>query len=107
MPTPDLTWILTALAAAGGVIGFVVHKAWPWLRRLVAFVNDLAGEPARPGFDGRPGVMERIQAIEADVAHVRSEVTTNGGTSLRDAVRRIEHRLGLDDPPPPPPPAAA
>lgn len=45
--------------------------------------GDLRGEPDRPGVPGRPGVMTRLAKIEA-------ELQPNHGSSLRDAVNRIE-----------------
>ncbi|MEV0227974.1 hypothetical protein [Nonomuraea sp. NPDC050786] len=62
---------------AGG--GAVVWKALAALKRWGNFTDDLFGEPAWPGVDARPGVMERLHAIEA-------ELHPNHGSSLRDAV---------------------
>lgn len=50
------------------------------------FMRDWAGEEARPGHEEVPGVMERLQKIESELKH-------NGGTSIKDAVRRIENKL--------------
>ena len=61
---PDLTAVTALAGAAVGAVGFLVRKAWPVVRKLVVFVNDVTGEPARPGFAGRPGLMERVQRIE-------------------------------------------
>lgn len=38
-------------------------------------------------------VIEDVTAVKIDVAHVKSQVLNNGGTSLRDAVDRTEDRL--------------
>lgn len=67
----------------GGAIAWIVKIAWPFLRKFNHFVDDVAGEPDRPGVPGRPGLMERVALIE-------HEVKTNHGTSLKDAVKRIE-----------------
>ena len=54
------------------------------------FMKDWAGEEARPGHPESAGVMERLQKIESELRH-------NGGTSIKDAVRRIENKLGKID----------
>ena len=51
---------------------------------------DWAGEPARPGRDATPGVMERLNNIDGALKN-------NGGTSVKDAVDRIEKRLEEGD----------
>lgn len=68
-------------------------------RRVSDFLDDWNGEPARPGFAGRPGVPERLATVEAtmtataaEVATIRAEVTPNGGGSMKDAVGRIDAR---------------
>jgi hypothetical protein len=44
---------------------------------------DWAGDEARAGRDRVPGVMERLNAIDG-------ELKNNGGSSVKDAVDRIE-----------------
>lgn len=65
--------------AAIAVVVLVVVKIWPLLRKLGHFLDDVAGEPARPGVPARPGLMERLARIE-------HEVFPNSGGSLRDRV---------------------
>lgn len=85
------TWV-----AVGGVLGAAISALMlagmvgrP-LRRLTRqlddFRDDWYGEPARPGRDAVPGVPERLARIE-------QEFRTNGGSTLRDAVGRLETRL--------------
>lgn len=62
-----------------GVVLFI-WKVVPGLRKAIRLVDDLTGTPARPGFDPRPGLMERVATIEKEVSY-------NGGQSLKDAVR--------------------
>ncbi|MFC7582414.1 hypothetical protein ACFQYP_00390 [Nonomuraea antimicrobica] len=50
------------------------------------FLDDWKGEPARAGVEARPGIPERIALIE-------NELRANHGTSLRDAVDRLEGGL--------------
>lgn len=113
-----VTGVVTALVAG---TGWLAHKAWPFVRKVVGFFNDVVGEPDRPGFEGRPGLMERmlrqeniladkvtaisdlaseVYRLRADqgdlsvaVAEIRKEVTTNGGSSLKDEVGKLRDRL--------------
>lgn len=57
-----------------------IVRAWVKVERLV---DAWAGEPERDGLPGRPGIVDRIIAIEAQVKH-------NGGASMKDAIDRIE-----------------
>ena len=54
--------------------------------RLGHFLDDWFGEDARPGFVARPGIPERL-------AEVEKQLHADGGTSLRDAINRIEARV--------------
>jgi hypothetical protein len=82
-----------AIAAVGGAIAGVVGTlslAWvkvvkpvrAWMEEWRLFREDWNGELARPGVDGRDGVMVRLAAIEG-------ELKPNGGGSMRDAVNRL------------------
>lgn len=78
-----------------GIIGTAIAVLWKGTlfvmgiyRRVQNFLDDWNGELARPGVPGRKGISERLETIE-------SELTTNHGSSLKDAVKRIE--TGLDD----------
>lgn len=78
---------LASIVAGLTAGGWIMSKAWRGWRKVGHFIDDMAGEPARPGVAKRPSLIERIAAIEA-------EVKPNGGGSMRDAVNRIEGRLG-------------
>ncbi|MEV0156868.1 hypothetical protein AB0H57_24495 [Micromonospora sp. NPDC050686] len=60
------------------------------LRRLARqndeFREDWYGRPARPGRVAVPGVPERLALIE-------KELKPNSGSTLRDAIGRLEQRL--------------
>lgn len=74
----------------GGLTGAWRKWAGPFLRKIGYFLDDWNGEPARPGFEGRPSVPVRLEAIETEQKRVSHEVQTNSGSSLKDAVKRIE-----------------
>lgn len=79
------------LAVCGGLVTIaaavaVIRQIMKFLKRVSNFIDDWQGEPERPGVPGRDGVMTRLEKIEA-------ELKTNHGSSLRDAVNRIESRV--------------
>lgn len=79
-----LPYLVTAvIGLLFGAAAWLLKVAWPVVRKLNHFVDDVVGEPDRPGVPGRPGLMERV-------AHIEHEVKTNHGSSLKDAVKRIE-----------------
>ena len=84
---------------AAGVItvGTALGMLWRLLRPLCArlhllmdnwdtFMRDWAGEPAAPGRSAVPGVMERLNRIDG-------ELKRNGGSSMKDAINRVEKKL--------------
>lgn len=102
----DLIQIAPWLAAIGALI-WVAVKVWPFLRKITHFIDDVAGEPARPGVQARMGLMERLSVVEekqdeqsvslaqqsAALAVVRHEVTTNHGSSLKDATKGLQSQV--------------
>jgi hypothetical protein len=85
----------TVAAVAGGVaaVWAFLARVVPVLRRIGHLVDDLVGEPERPGHDARPGVMERLKELDQRTAELRH----NGGGSIKDAVHRIDSRVeGID-----------
>ena len=84
------------LTANWGALGFAIVivaavammavKLWPLFRKLGHFLDDVAGEPARPGVEARPGLMERLARIE-------HEVFQNSGSSLRDRVDQTAQQV--------------
>lgn len=78
--------VLLLLAIAAGV--FLWRWGGPRLRRLGHLIDDLAGEPERPGVTRRPGVMERLQEMEDRTG----ELVRNSGSSMKDSLDRLETR---------------
>lgn len=84
-------WVAALVALVVAVVaglGWAVRWAWRVLRRVVHFLDDYAGQPARDGLPARPGLMARLQSVEELVAKVVAETTPNGGGSMRDEVAR-------------------
>lgn len=83
----------TTIIALGGAVGVVwkltkpiVRKTRKLLESLDKFVRDWEGEEASPGRDAIPGVMERLNKIDGELKH-------NGGSSMKDSLRRIEKKI--------------
>lgn len=82
----DLIVRIGAVLTALTIIGVAARVIGRMARRVGDIHDDWRGEPARPGVEARPGVMERLKTIE-------EEMRPNGGGSMRDAVNRLEVRL--------------
>ena len=83
----DIGAVATAATAVCTGAFFVWRKGIrPRLHRTRDFLDDWSGTPARPGVKARPGVMERLESIEG-------QLRPNGGTSMHDAVNRIEQAV--------------
>lgn len=85
--------MLAAVVTAITVIGVAVRKASILVKKFIHFLDDYFGEEARPGFEGRPGMQERLKFMEEEIACISFEMRPNHGTSIKDAINRIEQRL--------------
>ena len=77
----------SALASVFFVIAPSVRKIRSMMEWLEKFRRDWEGEPGGPGRDAVPGVMERLNRLDG-------ELSNNGGSSVKDAIERIEKSLG-------------
>lgn len=108
-PEPvELAWPVIAGGAAAvcTVLAFLLAAArFAWVRLgrpTTEFLADWRGEDARPGFAGRPGMPERMTRIEGTqteilgrLGRVEAELTTNGGSSMRDQVGALARQAGV------------
>lgn len=83
----------SVLALIGMLWQYVVRPITRLARFVGDLVDDIRGEPPRPGFEGRDGVLVRLSKIEAtqaaqadQLARIEHELHPNGGSSLRDRV---------------------
>lgn len=89
--------LFTLIVAMSSSIAIVIG-AWFAITKLISpavkrikeigkdldnFIEDWRGTPAREGRDAIPGVMQRLNNIDGELTH-------NGGSSVKDAVQRIE-----------------
>ena len=77
----------SALASVFFVIAPSLRKIRSMMEWLEKFRRDWEGEPGGPGRDAIPGVMERLNRLDGELSH-------NGGSSMKDAIDRIEKNLG-------------
>ena len=89
----DLTWVIVATGVAAVVAVLVAaYRLARWMlwaaRRFGHLVDDLAGAPVRPGAPARPSLIERVAVMERRTAELRP----NGGSSVKDAIDRIDQR---------------
>ena len=78
----------SALASVYFVIAPSLRKIRSMMEWLEKFRRDWEGEPGGPGRDPVPGVMERLNRLDG-------ELSNNGGSSVKDAIERIEKALGI------------
>jgi hypothetical protein len=94
--TEILMWS-AAIISIGGALGVLYKLFGPLFKKtkhlldsLSRFTTDWFGEEAAPGRDKVPGVMERLNNIDGELKH-------NGGSTMKDAIRRVEKKLNAID----------
>lgn len=82
-----------AIITVGTALGMLWRLLHPICKRIHkvmdnwdSFMRDWEGEPAAPGRSAVPGVMERLNRIDG-------ELKRNGGSSMKDALNRVEKKL--------------
>lgn len=102
----ELVVFLSFLVGVMVLLVRLSRAVWSGWSRIVETLEDLQGHPERLGPTGqvveeaRPSVRElltahnrRLDEVERGLARVAKEVLPNSGSSLRDAVDRVERRL--------------
>jgi hypothetical protein len=110
MNQPQIIEIIIMIAAAITAVTVIVIgivKSGTFIKRVVHFFDDFIGEEERPGHPARPGfssridkiencmerVDQRLNTIDYNIESIEKELQPNSGTSLRDAIIRIEARV--------------
>jgi hypothetical protein len=85
----------SALAIIGALIAWFWRKGLPALRKWSRFADRVMGVPAdsHTGQPEIPGIFERMDAQDAVLETIRHEVEFNNGSSVKDAVTRVEKAL--------------
>ena len=92
-PTLMLTWATLVVTIIAACIA-VARWGRKYGRKIMQMVEDFNGTGERPGVPARLGVMERLQGLDLQVAQVISETSPNHGGSMKDAVQRIDTKVG-------------
>lgn len=93
----DPGWVTAAIALATvlvAVLAWMARWAWKLGRKAWQFIADWEGIPAMHGRPARPGVIERLEKLEATTIGISEQVHLNSGHSLKDVVIRTEVAVG-------------
>ena len=83
--------LIGAAASAIAAIGFIFNKAFKLFGTWFEFINDWYGTEDKPGVNERLNHgAERFEYIEGELKIIKEELFNNSGSSLRDAIDRIE-----------------
>lgn len=85
--------VITLLGAWFAIQKFIspfFKRVRKWMTTWENFMDDWFGEEERPGVPKRAGVMERLATLD-------HELKPNGGGSMKDAINRIETKVGEID----------
>jgi len=85
-------------------VGIAVRRVAPGARRFGHALDDIVGEPARPGVDARPGLVERMANVEKHLSAgfdghtARLERIETAVAGITDWTARLdEHGHRLDE----------
>jgi len=98
---------IAALVTAITIVVIFASRILKFFKKAVHFFDDFLGEEGRPGVPPRPGfsermtkmedcvnkVNDRLDNIEEKIQSIDVELQPNSGSSMRDAINRIEKRI--------------
>ncbi len=85
-----LEWIIL-IGAAAGSLGYLLSIFYKLSKTWFKFIEDWNGTEENPGIVERlKQGDERFVRIENEIGHIKAELFENGGSSMRDAINRIE-----------------
>ena len=88
-----LQWIIT-LGAAASALGYMFTKFLQLFKTWFQFITDWNGNENTPGVVQRLHEgNERFDKIEVEISTIKAELFNNHGSSLRDAIDRIEEAV--------------
>lgn len=65
---------LLTMATIIGSVAAVLRRTAPTMRQIAHLVDDVVGEEARPGVPRRPGLLERMDALEIQTATITNQL---------------------------------
>jgi hypothetical protein len=100
MEWQTISAIIGVVAGTSAVIGWFFRKGLPAIRKFWRVIDRMVGVPAENGHPAQPGLFERMDHQDATLQEqsvvletIRHEVEFNNGSSVKDAITRIEKRL--------------
>ena len=84
---------ITLIGGGVALVSGLLLTLWKFSITWAEFIKDWKGDHPTDGRAPTPGVIARLEQLEAGLRKVKSEVSPNGGKSLKDVVNRIENRL--------------
>ena len=86
---------VSPLLGALAVAGFIIWKVGPVFRKWSRFIDRITGVPADPKTGQKEvlGIFERLDHQDGVLETIRHEVEFNNGSSVKDAVVRVETKL--------------
>lgn len=88
-----LAYIAAVGAALAALTKWVILPIATFVRRIVQFLEDWFGEPARPGFEERPGVMQRLANVEHSSQRAEFHLGNGNPQPMRQIVEGTATRL--------------
>jgi tetrahydromethanopterin S-methyltransferase subunit G len=92
-PAAILAGQITLISGSIALVVSGVYSLWKFSITWNDFIRDWKGDNHDDGRAKTPGIIARLEKLETGLHKVRSEVTPNGGKSIKDVVNRIETRL--------------
>jgi hypothetical protein len=90
--------LIVLLGAAAGALGYLITKIVKGFNTWFQFVNDWYGKGDIPGVTERLQMgSDRFDYIEKELKVIKDELFNNSGSSLRDAIDRIEAAVAKPD----------
>jgi hypothetical protein len=107
MEWQTISAIIGVIAGLGAVVGWFFRKGLPAIRKFWRVIDRMVGVPAEGGHPAQPGLFERMDHQDAALKGqdeklaeqsavletIRHEVEFNNGSSVKDAITRIEKKV--------------
>ena len=88
-----MQWIITVSATLSAII-YIGNKFITLFKTWFKFIDDWNGTDEKPGVMERLSIgADRFDKLEEEIASVKAELFNNHGSSLRDAIDRIEKAI--------------
>lgn len=87
----DLLQLIVLIAAAAAGAGYILNLIIKVTKTWYKFVDDWYGSDNKPGIVARLNDgQDHFNKIDSELQIIKDELFNNGGSSLRDAIDRIE-----------------